>query len=54
MNFKINSSNDNYKETDNYIHDFKYERLQSNLNYLVPIQLRNYIIILFNKTNYSL
>lgn len=41
LDFKINSSNDIYKEIDNYIHYFNYERPQSCLNYLTPIQFKD-------------
>lgn len=40
IDFKLNSSNDIKKEIDNYIHYFNYERPQSSLNYLTPIQFK--------------
>ena len=40
IDFNINSSNDIFKEIDSYIHFFNYERPQSSLNYLTPIQFK--------------
>lgn len=41
VDFNINSSNDISSEIDNYIHYFNYERPQSALKYLTPIQFKN-------------
>lgn len=46
IDFKINSSNDIFAEIEKYIHFFNYERPQSALNYLTPIQYKN---LYFNK-----
>lgn len=40
IDFKLNSSNDIISEIDNYIHYFNYERPQSALNYLTPMQYK--------------
>lgn len=40
IDFKLNSSNDIISEIDNYIHYFNYERPQSVLNYLTPMQYK--------------
>lgn len=40
IDFNINSSNDIYSEIEKYIHYFNYERPQSTLNYLTPIQYK--------------
>lgn len=40
IDFKISSSNDIFKEFENYIHYFNYERPQATLNYLTPIQFK--------------
>ena len=41
IDFNINSSNDIFSEIDKYIHYFNFERPQSALNYLTPIQFKN-------------
>ena len=41
IDFNINSSNDIFTEIENYIHYFNYERPQSALKYLTPIQFKN-------------
>ena len=41
LDFNINSSNDIFKEIDNYIHYFNSERPQSALNYLTPMQFKH-------------
>lgn len=41
IDFKINASNNVFFEIDNYIHFFNFERPQSSLNYLTPIQFKN-------------
>lgn len=41
IDFHINSSNDIFSEIDKYIHYFNYERPQSALKYLTPIQFKN-------------
>lgn len=40
IDFKINSSNNIFDEIDKYIHYFNYERPQSSLNYLTPMQYK--------------
>ena len=40
IDFKINSSNNIFDETKKYIHYFNYERPQSSLNYLTPMQYK--------------
>lgn len=40
IDFKINASNDVFKEIDNYIYYFNYERPQACLKYLTPIQFK--------------
>lgn len=44
IDFKINSCNDIVKEIDNYIYYFNYERPQSSLNYLTPMQYKKEFI----------
>lgn len=41
IDFNINSSNDVFSEIERYIHYFNYERPQSALNYLTPIQFKD-------------
>lgn len=41
IDFSINSSSDVASQIDKYIHYFNYERPQSALNYLTPIQFKN-------------
>ena len=41
IDFSINSSNDIFAQIDSYIHYFNYERPQSALLYLTPIQFKN-------------
>lgn len=41
IDFNIDSSNDIFTEIENYIHYFNYERPQSALKYLTPIQFKN-------------
>lgn len=41
IDFKINFSNDIFKEIENYIYYFNYERPQSALKYLTPIQYKS-------------
>lgn len=41
LDFNINSSNNIFDEIEKYIHYFNYERPQSALNYLTPIQFKN-------------
>lgn len=48
IDFNINSSNYIFEEIDNYIHYFNYERPQSALNYLTPIQFKK---LYYNKDN---
>ncbi len=40
IDFKISSSNDIFKEIENYIHYFNFERPQAALKYLTPIQFK--------------
>ena len=41
IDFNINNSSDIYKSVEDYIRYFNYERPQSALNYLTPIQFKN-------------
>ena len=41
IDFNINNSFDIYKSIEDYIHYFNFERPQSALNYLTPIQFKN-------------
>ena len=41
IDFNINNSIDIFKQIDSYIHYFNYERPQSSLNYLTPIQFKS-------------
>lgn len=41
VDFNINNSSDIYKSVEDYIRYFNYERPQSALNYLTPIQFKN-------------
>lgn len=41
IDFKINNSNDIYKSIEDYIHYFNYERPQSALKYLTPMQYKD-------------
>lgn len=46
LDFNINSCNDIFKQIEDYIYYFNYQRPQSALNYLTPIQFKN---IYYNK-----
>lgn len=48
LDFDINSSNNIFDEIEKYIHYFNYERPQSALNYLTPIQFKD---IYYNKND---
>lgn len=41
LDFNLNSCNDIFKEIDNYIHYFNFERPQAALNYLTPMQFKH-------------
>lgn len=41
IDFNINNSSDIYKSIEDYIHYFNFERPQSALNYLTPMQFKN-------------
>lgn len=41
LDFKINSCDDVFKQIEDYIHYFNYERPQAALNYLTPIQFKH-------------
>lgn len=42
LDFKINSCDDIFKQVEDYIHYFNYERPQAALNYLTPTQFKQF------------
>ncbi|MEE0699039.1 MAG: IS3 family transposase, partial [Bacilli bacterium] len=42
LDFKINSCDDIFKQVEDYIHYFNYERPQAALNYLAPTQFKQF------------